>query len=420
MKVVHLSTDDYSGGASRAAYRLHQSFAESTVTSTMRVLEHQTANTQIKAGRAPRTLEQKIKSRLVRIWWEHKNRHWTTDNPILHSFGQISAGIVDEINRSDAEIVNLHWIAKLLSIEDIGKLSKPIVWTVHDMWAFCGGEHVAPDHAQSRFRQGYLADNRPQGESGPDLNRVAWEAKRLAWAQQKFAIVTPSRWMATCVAQSLLFREATVRVIPNPLDTELVWTPIDRQSARSRLGLKQNKAYVLFGSAGGMTQLKGEDLLRAAMPSVVAALGDEVELLIFGQYAPAGYDTAAWPCRVNWLGPVRDDRVMACIYSAADVMVVPSRQDNLPNTAVEAHACGTPVVAFKVGGLPDIIEHQKTGWLAAPFDTDDLGRGIQWILSDRQRWQVLSKHARDNAVAKYSPSVVVPQYIDYYQTVLGR
>jgi glycosyltransferase involved in cell wall biosynthesis len=288
------------------------------------------------------------------------------------------------------------------------------------MWAFCGGEHVAPDHAQSRFRQGYLADNRPQGESGPDLNRVAWEAKRLAWAQQKFAIVTPSRWMATCVAQSVLFREATVRVIPNPLDTELVWTPIDRQSARSRLGLTQNKAYVLFGSAGGMTQLKGEDLLRAAMPSVVAALGDEVELLIFGQYAPAGYDTAVWPCRVNWLGPVHDDRVMACIYSAADVMVVPSRQDNLPNTAIEAHACGTPVVAFSVGGLPDIIEHHKTGWLAAPFDTEDLGRGIQWILSDRQRWQVLSKHARDNAVAKYSPSAVVPQYIDYYQTVLGR
>jgi glycosyltransferase involved in cell wall biosynthesis len=111
---------------------------------------------------------------------------------------------------------------------------------------------------------------------------------------------------------------------------------------------------------------------------------------------------------------------MACIYSAADVMVVPSRQDNLPNTAVEAHACGTPVVAFNVGGLPDIIEHHKTGWLAAPFDTDDLGLGIQWILSDRQRWQVLSKHARDNAVAKYSPSVVVPQYVDYYQTVLGR
>ena len=420
MKVMHLSTDDYSGGASRAAYRLHQSFAETETNSVMRVLEHQTANIKVKAGRAPRTLEQKIKARLARLWWEHKNRHWSTDNPILHSFGQVSAGIVNEINTSDAEIVNLHWIAKLLSIDDIGQITKPIVWTVHDMWAFCGGEHVAPDHAQSRFRQGYLENNRPAGESGPDLNRLTWLAKRNAWARQNFSVVAPSRWMASCVEQSVLFREAAVRVIPNPLDTESLWRPVDQKQARDCLGLKQDKSYILFGSAGGMTQLKGEDLLRAAMPKVVAALGPNVELLIFGQYAPAGAEASSWPCPVNWLGPVRDDYVMACIYSAADVMIVPSRQDNLPNTAIEAHACGTPVVAFKIGGLPDIVEHQHTGWLAAAFDTEELGQGIHWVLADKERWHRLSAAARACAVAKYSPKVVTPQYIDYYRSVLDR
>lgn len=420
MKVMQLSTDDFSGGASRAAYRLHQSFAGTQVHSTMRVLEHKTANIQVVAGRAPRTLDQKIKTRLQRLWREHRQRNWRTDNQILHSFGQVSAGIVDEINQSDADILNLHWIAKFLSINDIGRIKKPLVWTLHDMWAFCGGEHVAPDEPASRFRQGYLADNRPAGESGPDLNREAWLAKREAWATQRFSLVTPSRWMARCVSESVLFGDMPVQVIPNPIDTDQVWKPRDQTWARGVLGLAPHKKYVLFGSAGGMTHLKGEDLLRAAMPRVVAALGQEVELLIFGQYRPSDAAAHSWPCPVNWLGPVHDDQVMATIYSAADLMVVPSRQDNLPNTAVEAHACGTPVAAFNIGGLPDIVEHQQTGWLAPAFDTESLAQGIIWVLSEQMRLAALGLAGRKTAVERYHPKLIAEQYAVLYQTVLVR
>lgn len=104
-------------------------------------------------------------------------KEFRTDNLIMHSFGEESAGVVDEINACDADVLNIHWIAKLLSIDDIGRLRKPLVWTLHDMWAFCGGEHVVDDDPDARFRVGYLPDNRPPGESGPDLNRIAWEAK---------------------------------------------------------------------------------------------------------------------------------------------------------------------------------------------------------------------------------------------------
>lgn len=420
MKVVQLSTDDFSGGASRAAYRLHQSFAGTQVHSTMRVLEHKTANTQVVAGRAPRTLEQKIKARLQRLWREHRQRHWRTDNQILHSFGEVSAGIVDEINRSDADVLNLHWIAKFLSVDDIGRLKKPLVWTLHDMWAFCGGEHVAPDDGDSRFRQGYLADNRPAGEAGPDLNRATWLAKREAWAAQRFSLVTPSHWMARCVTESVLFRDMPVQVIPNPLDVDQVWQPREQAWARGVLGLEAHKKYVLFGNAGGMAHLKGEDLLLAAMPRVVASLGQEVELLIFGQYRPTGAAAQRWPCPVNWLGPVHDDHVMATIYSAADLMVVPSRQDNLPNTAVEAHACGIPVAAFHIGGLPDIIEHQRTGWLSPAFDTEDLAQGITWLLSDPRRLLALGLAAREASVERYHPKRITDQYAALYQAVLAR
>lgn len=419
MKVLQLSTDDYSGGASRAAYRLHTALLQSGVESSMRVLQHQTANDRVIAGRAPRSFGEKVKNRLEQKYRVFSERHWKTDNLIMHSFGQVSAGLVQEINDSDADVVNLHWIINLLSIDDIGQINKPIVWTLHDMWAFCGGEHVVPDDDErSRFRAGYLPENRPVGESGPDLNRQAWEAKRHAWATQQFNIVTPGRWMAACARESVLFRESPTHVIPNPLEMEHLWHPVAKQFARAVLGLEPHKKYVLSGSAGGMPHLKGEDLLREAMSQLIGTQSGTIELLIFGQYRPAHVED--WPCPVHWLGPVRDDHIMSLIYSAADVMAVPSRQDNLPNTAVEAHACGVPVVAFNIGGLPDIVTHQKSGWLAPAFDTQDLAQGLSWVLADADRWQQLSTSARQFAVERFSPAVITSQYLRVYDQAVQQ
>lgn len=426
MKVTQLSTDDFSGGASRAAYRLHVACSLNGIESTMRVLRHQTANDRVIAGRAPRSLQEKIKNRIQTKWHEYSTCGFKTDNPIMHSFGRVSAGLLQELNQSQADVLNLHWIVNLLSIHDIGKLTKPLVWTLHDMWAFCGGEHVAPDEPASRFRQGYLAGNRPSGEAGPDLNRQAWESKRIAWAQQKFQLVTPGRWLAGCVRESALFKETPVHVIPNPLEMQHLWRPYPKYFARASLGLEPHKKYVLAGSAGGMSHLKGEDLLKRAMGKVAhdqseanrkqaKKTPEQIEVLIFGQYQPAGVKAEQWPCPVHWLGPVRDDYIMALIYSAADVMAVPSRQDNLPNTAVEANACGTPVVAFNIGGLPDIVLQEQNGWLAPAFDTDQLARGILWLLEDQERWYELSQSARQLAVERYSPGVIVAQYFEVYE-----
>ena len=191
MNVLQISTEDNTGGASRSAYRLHQAMLQQNVDCEMRVLTHQTANSRVAAGRAPRSFKQKVQVRLEQKIREFTNRNWHTDNPIVHSFGQQSAGIVDELNGSDADVLNLHWVPKLLSITDIGQLQKPIVWTLHDMWPFCGGEHYTPDFSEARFRVGYLEGNRPATERGPDLNRQAWEAKRFAWRNQNFIFSFP-------------------------------------------------------------------------------------------------------------------------------------------------------------------------------------------------------------------------------------
>ena len=421
MKVWQLSADDFSGGAQRAAYRLHSALLQASTDSVMRVLNHQTANDRVIAGRAPRSLKQKIEARLARLWREQQVRQFKTDNLVMHSFGGQGAGLVNELNQSDADVLNLHWVTQLLSIDDIAHLNKPLVWTFHDMWAFCGGEHVVSDQADSRFRLGYRSDNRPLGESGPDLNRQAWEAKRRVWANQQFTIVTPSNWMAKCASESVLFKNMPVHIVPNPLEMQHLWRPLPREYSRAALGLEPSKKYILTGSAGGMPLLKGEDLLRDALARIVPQTSNQkepIELLIFGQYQPPG--DAGWPCPVHWLGPVRDDHVLATIYSAADVMVVPSRQDNLPNTAVEAHACGTPVVAFSIGGLPDIVSHQETGWLAPGFDTYDLAQGILWVLANTERRHALAEAARASALQKYSNEVVAGKYQAVYAAAISR
>jgi glycosyltransferase involved in cell wall biosynthesis len=418
MKVLQLSTDDFSGGASRAAYRLHTALLQCGVDSRMRVLVHQTANDKVLAGKGPRSFSQKFKAKLQQKWRSLSRRNFVSSNPIMHSFGDTSACIVDEINASDVDVVNLHWIVNLLSIEDIGRIKKPIVWTLHDMWAFCGAEHVVFDElSKARFRLGYTTDNRPVGESGPDLNRLTWESKRKAWSKQTFNIVTPGRWMADCVSASALFKQQPVRVIPNPIELNHLWRPVDKHFARAVLGLDPNKSYVLSGSAGGMPHLKGEDLLRDALFKLKGMRQHLPELLIFGQSQPAA--ASNWPCHVHWLGKVNDDHAMSLIYAAADVMAVPSRLDNLPNTAVEAHACGIPVVAFDIGGLSDIVDHQQSGWLAPAFDTESLAQGIDWILQDEHRWQSLSRHARQIAEQRFAPKVVVAQYLDVYQAALS-
>jgi glycosyltransferase involved in cell wall biosynthesis len=216
----------------------------------------------------------------------------------------------------------------------------------------------------------------------------------------------------------LLFLDKKVNtlVITNPLDTELVWRPIPKIAARRLLGLEGQKIYVLAGSAGGMAKIKGEDLLPKLMAKIESIAPNAVELVVFGQAQPVV--SSQWPCRVHWMGSVTDDSVMATIYSAVDVMIVPSRQDNLPNTAVEAQACGTPVAAFELGGLPDIGAHMKTGWLAPAFDLDHLASGILWMVQDHDRRSSLSDNSRASALGRYSPAIVAKQYCDAYDEAI--
>jgi glycosyltransferase involved in cell wall biosynthesis len=171
---------------------------------------------------------------------------------------------------------------------------------------------------------------------------------------------------------------------------------------------------LLFGAlGGGGDPRKGFDLLLDALTQMRAER-DDLHLVVFGQLAPRQPPDLGFP--IHYTGHLHDDLTLRVLYSAADLLVVPSRQEAFGQTASEAHACGTPVVAFNTGGLPDIVDHQRTGYLAHAFDSEDLAAGIQWVLAAGQS---LRDNARQRAVERFAYPVVAEQYRRVYEGVLA-
>ena len=411
MKVIHLSFSDIIGGAARSSYRIHHSLLKAEIDSRMWVNKAKTDDQTIEkpTGIIERILtvlrSPLISNSLVKIL--------KTKNMIIHSPSVLKSRWIKLINASDADIVHLHWIQnEMLSISDIGKIKKPIVWTLHDMWAFCGAEHYTEDH---RWRDGYLDSNRPTYESGFDLNRWTWKRKEKFW-KTPIQIVTPSKWLAECVNESKLMHNWPVNVISYPIDTDF-WKPISKKIMRELLGLPKDVPLLLFGAFDSdKDQRKGYDLLLSALENLKdQPKFNDVELVVFGQNKPKLLTKHAVP--IHYMGKIHDDKSLRAIYNSADVMLIPSRQDNLPNIAVEAHACGVPVISFNVGGLPDIIEHQKTGYLAKPFEIEDLTNGILWFLSHPDK-KHLNNYTREQAVLKFSQKKVAEEYFNIYRNLL--
>lgn len=410
MRPLLLSYSDIEGGAARAAYRLHQSLLNQGIDSRMRVRSARSGEWQIEgpAGRLAKltnSLRTPAGSLLTR--WQSSTNH------NLRSINGLPSRWSTAINASKFDVVNLHWVAgEALSIEDIGRIGKPIVWTLHDMWPFSGAEHYGPDDDGARWREGYSAANRPAGSHGLDLDRWVWWRKGRVW-RRPMHIVAPSRWLAQCAKESALFAGWPVTVIPNPLDTA-TYRPHQRRMARELLGLPQDREIVLFGAIGGSSDpRKGHDLLARALGRVAASrIAERMLCVVFGQAEPKR--SAELPLPTRWLGHLHDDLSLALLYSAADVMVVPSRQENLPQTATEAQACGCPVVAFNCTGLPDAVVHEQTGYLAAAHDPDALAEGILWLLRDEALRHRVGDAARERAVRLWSAQTIAERYLEAF------
>jgi glycosyltransferase involved in cell wall biosynthesis len=405
MNVVHLNYSDSIGGAARAAHRIHHAVRGMGVDSKLLVNRAVLSDPTV-AGptTAPGRLLGKAR-RILAAPWQSLLRG---GSPGLHSPACIPSRWASRLNASAADVVHLHWInCEMMSIADIGRLTKPVVWTLHDMWAFCGAEHYTDGF---RWREGYSDTNRSPDESGFDLDRWTWRRKQRHW-RRPMQIVTPSRWLADCVEQSALMGDWPVTAIPNPIDTE-VWRPVDKLRARQLLNLPPSTPILLFGALGGDEDpRKGFGLLRDALQHLRGRV-DGLELIVFGQLAPSQETPLGFA--VRHIGYLHDDEKLRLLYSAADAVAVPSRLEVFGQTASEAHACGTPVVAFNTGGLADIVAHRQTGYLAKPFDVQDLAAGIEWVLGAKASGPDLGIAARERACLLWDSHVVARQYAELY------
>ena len=408
--IYSLNHSDINGGAARAAYRIHQALRDSGIDSRMLVNVASSGDWTVQG---PSNKFTKVIGRVRPQLATPFRKLLQTGNPIIHSPAVVPSRWPELINSSDAELVHLHWLqGEMLSIADIARIRKPIVWTLHDMWPFCGAEHYTTDY---RWRDGYLSDNRPDHESGFDLNRSTWLRKRRHW-RRPMQIVCPSHWLADCARSSALMADWSVSVVPNPIDPER-WQPIDQQLARQLLRLPQDCLLLLFGAMGGGNDpRKGMDLLLAALPYLRSEASlQSLQLVVFGQLAPKSPPQLGFP--VHYTGHFHDVLSLRALYSAADAMVIPSRQDNLPNTGLEANVCGTPVVAFDTGGLPDIVADRTTGALAEPFEPASLASAIRWVLEDPHRRRELGAAAKQRAEQLWAPSRIASLYAEIYENV---
>lgn len=406
MKIVHISHSDSAGGAARAAYRLHRAQLKFGIESRMLVRSKKTDDWTVKG---PETRLEKIINMLRPAIGQQLNKLQISQNANLHSSNWLPSCWAHKLNNSDFDIVNLHWVAgETMSIEDIGRIKKPIVWTLHDMWPFCGMEHVTEYGEDARWSRGYHSDNRYDLERGIDLDKWGWLRKKKSW-QQPMHIVAPSHWMAECAKRSVLFKDLPITVIPNPLDTE-VYKPLDPSFCRRALGLPDNRKIILFGAmGGGKDRNKGYDLLLKALDHLSTNINiNDVLCVVFGQSQPE--ILPQMPFETHWFGHIYDDVTLSLLYNAATVMVVPSRCENLPQTATEAQACGVPVVAFNCTGLIDVIKDKRTGYLAKAYDSQDMAEGLKWILDHTAQAKLLCVNARLRAVNFWAQDRVIEQY----------
>jgi len=419
MKITHLNSSNIHGGSGRAAYRIHSSLKKLGINSRMFAMRGFGSDLDVKVvsnKRVDKFLQK------VRLHYEKQilNKYRNREEKIF-SVASKGLNVTREKFVRNADIINFHWTNKcflsLKSIEQIVSLGKPIVWTIHDMWAFTGGCHYSGDCNKYEEKCGKCPHL--HSTKSNDLSREILSRKARVFEKLNLTIVAPSIWLAECAKKSSLFRKNKIEVIPYPIDTK-IFKPVEKGNAREILNISNSKHLLLFGmSSKADIKRKGVSYLMEALLILnhnFPKLSEEIELAVFG--VPYSEKIVNIPFKTHFLGALHDDFTIDLCYNAADIFILPSIEDNLPNTTIESLACGTPVVGFNVGGIPDMITHKKNGYIAEYKSAEDLARGIAWVLEDKNRLKDLGKNAREKVLNNYTYEIIGNKYLTLYDSLL--
>ena len=413
MKLLLLNTYENQGGAAIATKRLHIGLRSIGVDSQLMV---QTINSDDSSVLGPRTKWEMLIA-FVRPYLDQvATKLYPGRKRAAFTVAWLPERIASKVAAVNPSIVHLFWVSSgFLDIKSLAQFDRPIVWTLHDMWPFTGGCHY--DDGCGRFQDAcgrcpFLDSARER-----DLSRIVWERKHKSWRGLPIVVVATSQWIAKMARSSALFKDKRIEVIPNGLDMNR-YKPVNKKVARDTYNLPQDKKLILLSAFGAVSdKRKGGALLMQALAKIaLLGWGSRAELVIVGASRPDSPPDAGM--KTHYIGYLQDEVSQVVLYSAADVVVAPSIQENLSNTVMESLACGTPVVAFAIGGMPDLIKHHVNGYLATPFEPEDLAQGITWALEDEGRLDALSRHSRQLAVENYSLETIAKRYVDLYQSIL--
>jgi glycosyltransferase involved in cell wall biosynthesis len=420
VKIVHLSTYDINGGAARAAWRLHDSLRRASAESSMFVAFRDDHDPDVKHYRPAPATGPRLKRILRREFLRWALTRASRARPAgFERFRDDRTAFGSEIGAGapDADVYHLHQITDFVDYRaSLLRLATraPIVWTLHEMTPFTGGCPYAYECPGFTLECGTC----PQlGSSDPqDLSRASWMRKRAVYqriASKRMHVVGASRWIAEEAKRSSLFRQFPVSVIPYGLDTE-VFRP--RREARRLLdafGVKSTARVVLFLADYAGNRRKGFALLDSALGAMRNA--PHMVLVSLGRDLPKLQSDLPH----LHLGSFTEERMIALVYSMADLFIIPSLQDNLPNTVLESMACGTPVVGFRVGGIPDMVRDGENGLLVPPGNVAELTCAIQALLADEPRRVRMGSAGRAIAEREYTLKLQAESYLTLYRSLTG-
>ena len=428
MKIRHVAFSDIDGGAARAAYRVHQCInlygSGKGISSDMRVIRKRSNDPLVFGGPGGRNKYRYYYQRVLNKFSRSLAKNHKTN---VISTAWPSSGLGKELNnlykKKEIDIVNLHWLGDLtLSIKEIGRLKMPLTWRLADQWAFCGFEHYTDNLDQSNeidlFQKGY--DSSLISNISCNLSSYYWNQKIKFW-KNKINIIAPTNWIADCARKSILFKENYISVIPTPIDLKK-WSPIDKKYAKKIVNLPLDKNIILFGAIGGINdKRKGGDLLIKTL-SILKSIQlknnlNNFEVVVFGENSSKV--NMIHNIKTHFIGKLYDDVALRLYYSAADLFILPSRKDNLPGTGIESLACGTPIAAFNVGGIPDIVDHNINGILVEPFDCDQMANEISKIFN-KERLSSMSRNARIKASTYFNPERISKLYFQHYESIRNK
>lgn len=413
--VLHVNFYDISGGSAIAANRLHNELRNKGMDSRCFVRKKNSADNYIYSPQGTLTdIRNKLNIQIELLVKKIINQK---------KVGALSIGFLPDTNlkyikKINPDLVHLHWInGGFLNISSIAKINPPKIWTLHDMWPICGTEHYSENAYE--YREGRHKLSLPNKYLHLDIDGFVFKRKIKYWENiNNLVIVCPSKWLSNKTKESYIFQNKRIETIYNGIDLNL-FKPLNKYDIRNSLGLTVNKKIILFGVAHNINDLrKGSDFIPEIFKILSTIYNPQnIEILIFGGYNKKlnipGYD-------VIYLGNIFNQEELAKYYAVADIFLLPSREDNLPNTAIESLACGTPVISFNIGGVPEIISNSYNGYLIEPFKTNDFALSIKKILEmNKEEFLNISNNARNTAIEKFDVKLMARKYMQLYAQIIN-